>query len=107
MSEFAPPPPPPQNIAPQTIAPAAQGDGSGIVPQQAEDAPEPAPITEQAAAETHLNAAAQEPVPAAPAAQSPSLEPSSKIAKLDDNPVALGPGVEPQDTQMQDVNGAE
>ncbi|KAH9887371.1 histone-fold-containing protein [Cubamyces lactineus] len=35
MSEFAPP-----NIAPQD-------DGSGVVPQPAQDAPEPAPITEQ------------------------------------------------------------
>ena len=46
MSEFAPPPPP-QNIAPHNIAPAAHADGSGVVPQPAEDAPEPAPITEQ------------------------------------------------------------
>ena len=45
MSDFAPPPP--QNIAPQNIAPAAQDDGSGVVPQVPEDAPEPAPITEQ------------------------------------------------------------
>ncbi|KAI1784656.1 histone-fold-containing protein [Ganoderma leucocontextum] len=45
MSDFAPPPPP-HNIAPH-IAPAAQGDGSGVVPQPAEDAPSPAPITEQ------------------------------------------------------------
>ncbi|KAI0360300.1 histone-fold-containing protein [Trametes cingulata] len=35
MSEFAPP-----NIAPQD-------DGSGVVPQPTQDAPEPAPITEQ------------------------------------------------------------
>ena len=35
MSDFAPP-----NIAPQD-------DGSGVVPQPAQDAPEPAPITEQ------------------------------------------------------------
>ena len=45
MSDFAPPPP--QNIAPQNIAPASQDDGSGVVPQVPEDAPEPAPITEQ------------------------------------------------------------
>ncbi|TBU28301.1 histone-fold-containing protein [Dichomitus squalens] len=46
MSDFAPPPPP-QNIAPQNIAPAAQEDGSGVVPQVPEDTPEPVPITEQ------------------------------------------------------------